>query len=117
VGPYLPKMKTRSGTTAVQIVEKRHGRRVIVEHLGSVHTDAELAALMRAGQDRLHAGQSAFESGIDPHGAPVAAVAVSAGMQTRSQRPAPHSGGASRRLRTPSSMPAQIRACCCRTGR
>ena len=83
MGPYLPKMKTRSGTTAVQIVEKRHGRRVIVEHLGSVHTDAELAALMRAGQDRLHAGQSAFESGIDPHGAPVAAVVVSAGMWSK----------------------------------
>jgi len=66
VSPYLRKVKTRSGATAVQIVETKHGQRVIVEHLGSAHTDAELAALMRAGHDRLHAGQPAFELGIDP---------------------------------------------------
>jgi len=76
-------VKTRSGATAVQIVEKRHGQRVIVEHLGSAHTDAELAALMRAGHDKLHAGPPAFELGIDPHGAPVGAVAVVAGTRSK----------------------------------
>jgi len=83
VSPYLRKVKTRSGATAVQIVEKRHGQRVIVEHLGSAHTDAELAALMRAGHDKLHAGQPALELGIDPHGAPVGAVAVVAGTRSK----------------------------------
>ena len=67
----------------MQIVETKHGQRVIVEHLGSAHTDAELAALMRAGHDKLHAGQPALELGIDPHGAPVAAVAVNAGMPSK----------------------------------
>ena len=81
--PYLRKVKTRSGATAVQIVEKRHGQRVIVEHLGSAHTDAELAALMRAGHDKLHAGQPALELGIDPHGVPVGAVAVVAGTRSK----------------------------------
>ena len=83
MSPYLRKVKTRSGATAVQIVEKRHGQRVIVEHLGSAHTDAELAALMRAGHDKLHAGQPAFELGIDPHGVPVGAVAVVAGTRSK----------------------------------
>ena len=83
MSPYLRKVKTRSGATAVQIVETKHGQRVIVEHLGSAHTDAELAALMRAGHNRLHAGQPAFELSIDPHGAPAAAVAVVAGMRSK----------------------------------
>ena len=67
----------------MQIVETKHGQRVIVEHLGSAHTDAELAALMRAGHDKLHAGQPALELGIDPHGAPVGAVAVVAGTRSK----------------------------------
>ena len=47
MSPYLRKVKTRSGATAVQIVEKRHGQRVIVEHLGSAHTDPTWANLVR----------------------------------------------------------------------
>ncbi len=39
----------------MQIVEKDHGVRRIVEHLGSAHDEAELAALMAAGRDRLTA--------------------------------------------------------------
>ncbi|NLH69685.1 MAG: hypothetical protein GX454_05840 [Brooklawnia sp.] len=57
MSPYPRKVKTASGTTAVQIVEKRHGQRRIVEHLGSAHDEAELAALLQAGRDKLHANQ------------------------------------------------------------
>ncbi|MBL0704909.1 hypothetical protein [Sinomonas cellulolyticus] len=46
-------MKTTSGATAVQIVEKRSGVRRILEHLGSAHGEADLAVLMQAAQDRL----------------------------------------------------------------
>lgn len=46
-------MKTASGATAVQIVEKRHGIRTILEHLGSAHDEAELAALMQAGRENI----------------------------------------------------------------
>ena len=35
---YLRDVKTASGATAVQIVEKNHGVRLIVEHLGSAQT-------------------------------------------------------------------------------
>ncbi|MFV0407591.1 MAG: hypothetical protein ACK5LN_12365 [Propioniciclava sp.] len=37
------------GATAVQIVEKRGGVRTVLEHLGSAHDEAELAALLRIG--------------------------------------------------------------------
>ena len=43
------------------IVEKRHGQRRILEHLGSAHDEAELAALMRIGQEKLHANQPALD--------------------------------------------------------
>lgn len=57
-------MKTGSGATAVQIVEKRSGVRRILEHLGSAHSEADLAALVQAAQDRLNAGQQAFDLGL-----------------------------------------------------
>ena len=58
---FLRKVRTAPGATAVQIVEKRHGQRRILEHLGSAHDEAELAALMRIGHDRLHANQPALD--------------------------------------------------------
>jgi len=50
----------------VQIVEKRGGVRRILEHIGSAHTDAELAVLMQAARDRLHEGQQVLDLGVDP---------------------------------------------------
>ena len=45
MAPYVRTVKTASGTTAVQIVYSlRRGARDI-EHIGSAHDDAELAAL------------------------------------------------------------------------
>lgn len=61
MSPFLRKVKTASGATAVQIVEKRGGQRTILEHLGSAHNDAELAVLLRAGHDKLHANQPVLE--------------------------------------------------------
>lgn len=61
MSPFLRKVRTASGATAVQIVEKRHGVRTILEHLGSAHDEAELAALMRIGHDKLHANQPLLE--------------------------------------------------------
>ena len=54
MSPFLRKVKTASGATAVQIVEKRNGRRRIVEHVGSAHDETELAVLLSAAQQRLH---------------------------------------------------------------
>ena len=63
MSPYLRQVKTASGATAVQVVAKEHGVRRIVEHLGSAHDEAELAALMRLGRQRLLAGQQVLGLG------------------------------------------------------
>ena len=55
--PYVRKVKTASGATAVQIVEKRNGRRRIVEHIGSARDEIELAALMSVAQQRVNGVQ------------------------------------------------------------
>jgi len=55
------RVKTASGATAVQIVHKR-GRRVLsIEHIGSAHTDDELAVLLQVAEERRHAGQLALD--------------------------------------------------------
>ena len=42
MSPFVRKVKTASGATAVQIVSKSGGVRRIVEHLGSAHDETEL---------------------------------------------------------------------------
>lgn len=50
-----------SGATAVQIARKHRGVRTIVEHIGSAHDDAQLAALVQIARERITAGQLAFD--------------------------------------------------------
>lgn len=77
MSPFLRKVKTASAGTAVQIVEKRHGRRTILEHLGSAHTEAELAALLQVGREKLATNQPALDFGEEqPAGRPRGAGAV-----------------------------------------
>lgn len=61
MSPFVRKVKTGSGATAVQIVEKRNGQRRILEHVGSAHDEAELAVLVSAAQQRLHGVQDMLE--------------------------------------------------------
>ena len=63
MSPYLRRVKTASGATAVQVVAKENGVRRIVEHLGSAHDEAEPAALMRLGRERILAGRQVLDSG------------------------------------------------------
>jgi hypothetical protein len=58
---YVRTVKTASGAIAVQIVwSSRRGSRSI-EHVGSAHDEAELAALRAAAAERLAAGQAVLE--------------------------------------------------------
>jgi len=57
MAPFLRKVTTASGATAVQIVEKIDRKNRVIEHLGSAHTDAELAALLEVGRQKIHEGQ------------------------------------------------------------
>ena len=57
MSPFLRKVRTASGATAVQIVSKSGGVRRIVEHLGSAHDETEVAALLEAGRQKIAAWQ------------------------------------------------------------
>lgn len=66
---FVRKVRTASGATAVQIAERAGGRDRVLEHLGSAHTDAELAALLEVARDRLHPGQGELDLGQGDPGA------------------------------------------------
>lgn len=84
VSPFLRKVKTASGATAVQIAVKEGRRDKVIEHLGSAHTEAELAALMEIGRHRIAPDQLALDltptppavSGLLTASAPVGTDAV-----------------------------------------
>lgn len=61
MGLFVRKVKTASGATAVQIAEKRRGVRTIIEHIGSAHTEAEVAALVQVAKDRIAGDQQELE--------------------------------------------------------
>lgn len=62
---FIRTVRTASGATAVQLVQKRRGRRWILEHLGSARDELELAVLVAAARDRLEQLQPALDLGID----------------------------------------------------
>ena len=57
MSPFLRKVRTSSGATAVQIAVKEDSVRRIVEHLGSAHNKIELAALLEVGRQKIAAWQ------------------------------------------------------------
>jgi Transposase DDE domain len=66
VSRFVRKVRTASGAVAVQVVTRR-GRQVErIEHVGSAHTDAELALLLAAARERLSLGQDVLDLGDVP---------------------------------------------------
>src|SRR5699024_8953237 len=68
MSPFLRQVTTGSGATAVQIVSKIRGQRKILEHVGSAHSEHELAALINVGQQRIAAmvgTQEQLELGLE----------------------------------------------------
>jgi len=63
VSRFVRKVRTSSGAVAVQIVTRRGRQIEQVEHLGSAHTDAELALLLSTACERLSPGQDALDLG------------------------------------------------------
>lgn len=78
MSPFLRKVTTASGATAVQVVAKQGRRNKVLEHLGSAHSKAELAALMEAGKAKLHAGQGELALDFPAESDPAAVVQSSA---------------------------------------
>jgi hypothetical protein len=65
MSPYVRTVKTASGPRAVQIVHSsRKGSRDI-EHVGSAHSDAEVALLKATARQRLAAGQGVLDLGLE----------------------------------------------------
>jgi len=63
----------RSGSTKIQIAERRDGRDVVVEQVGTGRTEAELAVLMAAARRRVHEGQETLDlevAGLEDEGVP-----------------------------------------------
>jgi len=50
---FIRTVRTASGATAVQIVAKVKGRNRVLEHVGSAHTELDLALLQQAARERL----------------------------------------------------------------
>lgn len=72
-------MRTGSGATAVQLVESVGGRRRIVAHVGSAHTETELGLLIERARELMEdPGQGEFPLGIEPR-APKTALLGPAG--------------------------------------
>ena len=59
----MRKVRTGSGAVAVQVVTRRGRDVVTIDHVGSGHTDAELALLVLAAEDRLRPGQQVLDLG------------------------------------------------------
>ena len=63
---WVRRVRTASGATAVQIAEYVDGRRRIVAHVGSAHTEAELGLLLERARGMLtNAGQDELDLGVE----------------------------------------------------
>jgi hypothetical protein len=54
---FIRKIKTQSGAIAVQIVHKNYGQVTHIDHIGSAHSQVELAALIALAKQRLLGAQ------------------------------------------------------------
>ena len=89
VSPFLRKVKTASGAMAVQIAVKEGRRDKVIEHLGSAHTQAELAALMEIGRRRIAPDQLALDlSPVPPAPPPASSGLANVGAVVASKRSA-----------------------------
>lgn len=60
---FVRKSPGRSGATKVQIAERRAGRDVVLEHVGTARSEAELAVLIAEARRRLRPGQETLDLG------------------------------------------------------
>jgi hypothetical protein len=70
---FVRKAPGRTGSTKVQLAERRDGRDVVLEHVGTARDEAELAVLMSVARRRMHEGQEALDLeivGLEDEGVP-----------------------------------------------
>ena len=72
---YVRKVRTASGAVAVQVARKDAGQVVILAHLGSAHTDAELGILLQRAREMVIGGQVALDFEVAARAQSMAGVA------------------------------------------
>ena len=88
----MRKSPGRSGSTKVQLAERRAGRDVVVEHIGTARGEAELAVLMAEARRRLRPGQDAFDldvGGLDEAAGSPSRAGVITGKRSAVQQTRP----------------------------
>lgn len=99
---WVRRVRTASGATAVQIAESVDGRRKIVAHLGSAHTEAELGVLLEQAQQMLaDAGQGELDLEVEPTPRKARLLPAPASGEVLFPDPAPPAGGPEFRVGTP----------------
>ncbi len=105
---WVRRVRTASGAAAVQVAESVGGRRRIVAHVGSAHTEAELGLLLERARELLtDPGQGQFELGVQPSRPVVALVAD----QAAALLPEPVGTLRSERAKAPRAL-GPLRGCC-----
>ncbi|ORV76757.1 IS1634 family transposase [Mycobacterium gastri] len=72
---YVRKVRTTSGAVAVQVARKDNGRVVVLAHLGSAHTDAELGILLARAREVAADGQQTLDFEVSARAQSVSDVA------------------------------------------
>ena len=83
MGLFVRKVWTASGATAVQIAHTRGGVQTILEHLGSAHDNASLAALVQVAKSKIQGGQQFFDLDALTPTSPVTASPTVVGSSSR----------------------------------
>ena len=72
---FVRKVRTASGAVAVQVMRKAGRRDVVVEHVGSAHTDAELGILLERARQVVAGDQDVLDFEVSARTQRVAEVA------------------------------------------
>src|SRR5699024_9920007 len=67
---FVRKVPGRPGATKVQIAERRDGRDVVLEHVGTARNEAELATLLEKARAKIHPGQGELDLNLPSDGRP-----------------------------------------------
>ncbi len=70
---FVRRVPGRSGSVKIQLAERRDGRDVVVEHVGTARTEAELAILVARARRRENEGQEVLDLdgvGLEDEGVP-----------------------------------------------
>lgn len=91
---YVRKVRTASGAVAVQVARKDRGQVVILAHLGSARTDAELGILLVQAREMVVGGQAALDFEVVARAQSISDVADFRQRALIAERPEPAAAAA-----------------------